>query len=469
MTPRKKPPALSKKALSALQKAEVEAYVKTGFALQKCGKLDAAIESFCRALDLSPEPQKAKCLEWLAQTYLRNNQMDKAEDAFRQVIGYDSTNSQAYLFLSAIHRNRGEYNEARKLMVKGIGLRPDVSPHSKQPADPRPRILSLRGVENAYYLLGLSRNGQRKLKIRGGNFTSRYFVDKSRFDVANFMVLGDNLEQMNDCPPFAAVLNAIADPDVEGASLKSVMAYLRHHPQTPVINHPKSVLRTSRDENYRRFNAIEGVIFPLTIRLIVDEQFIKDPAGRAADLGFEYPILVRDTGTQTGRTFAKIEQADQFCTDIRGRAGREVYLIQFIKTRFHEHYYRKMRAFFIDGKIYPVVCHIDKMWNVHGSNRTDVMLENPWMMDEEKAYMADPRAHLGDKAYGILEQLNKIAQLDFCGVDFTLRGDGTFQIYELNPAMRHSFDHARKFPYLQPYYTVISRAFSDMIERKISG
>lgn len=469
VTPRKKPPTLSKNAILALQYAEAKTCAQMGGALQKRGNLKGAIERFRRASLLAPPQQKAKCLAWLAEAYLRNNDLEKAEESFRQVIELEPDNAQAYLFLSAIHRYRDDLIEARRLLVIAIGLRPIVSAPSDQCCDQRPRILNLRGVENAYYLLGLSRNGQRKLKVRGGNFSSRYLVDKSRFDVVSFMVLGDNLLALDETPPFAAVINAIADPDVEAVSLTSVSAYLQRNPNTPVVNHPANVLRTTRDENYRRLNSIDGVKFPLTVRLKVDDPLMKDPAKRAAELGFEYPILVRDTGTQTGRTFVKIENSDQFCADIRGRAGREVYLIQFIETRFHETYFRKMRVFFIDGNIYPVVCHIDQMWNVHGSNRTEVMRENAWMMEEERAYMADPRRYLGDKAYGILEQLNEATGLDFCGVDFTLMDDGTFQIYELNPAMRHSYDHAKKFPYLQPYHSAISQAFSDMIERKISG
>jgi glutathione synthase/RimK-type ligase-like ATP-grasp enzyme len=255
---------------------------------------------------------------------------------------------------------------------------------------------------------------------------------------------------------------------VEAASLKSVSAFLKRNPETAIINHPDKVLLTTRDKNCRRLNKIAGVRFPLTVRMIVDQAMLADPVKRVAELGFDYPVLVRNIGTQTGRTFVKADTPDRLCQTIAERKGEEIYLIQYIETLFRETCYRKMRAFFIGGRIYPVVCHIDDVWNVHGFNRTDVMAQNPWMMDEEKSYLADPRKYLGDTAYEILEELNRIVGLDFTGVDFTIMDDGTFLIYELNPAMRHSFDHARKFPYLRPYFKKISQAFSNMTGDKIA-
>ena len=129
---------------------------------------------------------------------------------------------------------------------------------------------------------------------------------------------------------------------------------------------------------------------------------------------------------------------------------------------YRDDYYRKLRLFCIDGKLYPVVCHIDQVWNVHGGNPKTLMKTNDWMQDEEKSFLNDPKAYVGADNYRLLENLHDIIKLDFFGVDFNLMADNSILIYELNPAMRHSLVHAESLPYLTPSLQVISDAFARM-------
>ena len=108
-------------------------------------------------------------------------------------------------------------------------------------------------------------------------------------------------------------------------------------------------------------------------------------------------------------------------------------------------------------------------WNVHGGNRRIIMRNKEWMMAEEKSFLSDCRGYLGPDRFNILSGLNEIVGLDFFGVDFTVTGDGTILIFELNPVMRHSFEHADHFPYLTPYMVYISAAFGRMIAGKLNG
>ena len=110
-----------------------------------------------------------------------------------------------------------------------------------------------------------------------------------------------------------------------------------------------------------------------------------------------------------------------------------------------------------------MVCHIDRVWNVHGDNRKDVMLQHKWMMEEEARFASDCKGHLGADAYQALHAIHGVIGLDFFGIDFTVRPDGSILVYELNPAMRHSYKHAKNFPYLQPSLDAITQAFNRMI------
>jgi carbamoylphosphate synthase large subunit len=282
------------------------------------------------------------------------------------------------------------------------------------------------------------------------------------------MVGEDNILNYSELPAHALVINSVTDPDVEMGVLETISKFLKRQPNIPFINDPLKAAETSRDRNYQRLNKMEDVLFSTTIRLTVDEELLAGPAKKVEDMGFTYPVLVRNTGTHTGQTFVRAETPKALTETLEERLGTEIYLIQFVEAFYRGKYFRKMRVFFIDGEVYPVVHHIDDFWNVHGGNRKEVMAEHDWMMEKEKAYVSDCHAYLGDEPYAILRQLIDIIGLDFCGVDFTITDEGKLLIFELNPTMRHSFDHARKFKYLIEPHRNITAAFNRMIENRLA-
>ncbi len=119
------------------------------------------------------------------------------------------------------------------------------------------------------------------------------------------------------------------------------------------------------------------------------------------------------------------------------------------------------------GEFYPVVCHIDIVWNVHGGNRKEVMRDNDELKAEEQRFLKDWKCYVGASNANRLEKIAEIASMEFFGVDFTIDENEELFIYELNASMRHSFDHAKAFPYKLPYDLEVSQAFSDMIARRL--
>ena len=200
-----------------------------------------------------------------------------------------------------------------------------------------------------------------------------------------------------------------------------------------------------------------------TVRVPADDAKVGNLIALVAKERLAFPVLIRQTGTHTGRTFIKTDTKEEFEAAAGELAGSEIYLTQYISCPYRDDFFRKMRVFFIDGKIYPVVHHIDGFWNVHGSNRTNLMAENDWMMDVEISYMADPESFLEPDIYQRLQSLHQLIGLDFFGVDFNITDDGDILIYEMNPAMRHAPDHGQNFPYLLPYMDRITEAFKQMI------
>jgi hypothetical protein len=379
---------------------------------------------------------------------------------------------EAYFALSALTYKQGQRTLAQEYLVKGVQARSQETFPAAGESDGH--ILRVRGVQNSVYLLGKSRNGDYKIKLRGGNFGDYYLTDGKKFTVTSYFVQDENLLS-DDIPGFDIVLNLISDPDVEAQSLKALSDFLFRFPKTPVINSPDKVEATTRDNNYQMLKHEEGLRFPKTYRFMSTYAEREDCVRFLERKNFSFPLLVREPGTHYGRSFRKIENLDAFVTYVSGCNTNEIYVIQYEDSTFHQdegrpcqdHLHRKMRVFFVDGKIYPVVCHFDTIWNVHGSYRKEVMLNHDWMMADERSFMDDCETYLGPVSHACLRKLYDIIKLDFFGVDFTVLEDQTVLIFEINPAMRHSYDHADDFPYLLPYLKEITVAFNAMLKSRL--
>ncbi len=281
--------------------------------------------------------------------------------------------------------------------------------------------------------------------------------------------MSDNIVQ---CAPEVGhdlLLNTIADADTEYRSLKSLEAYAGNHRKTSIINHPTNVLKTTRDRNYQRLNALPGIRFPRTERFPVGDKSVSAIVTDIETAGFSMPLIIRETGTHTAVTTKLVEEKAELEKYLTSVSGDSVYVIEFIENASVDGHYTKMRFFAIDGALYPVVRHVDEVWNVHGGNRKTFMNSHPWMVEKEKQFLTDPASVIGAKATATLQKLPGFIGLDFFGIDFTLLEDGTVLIFELNPAMRHSFNHAKKSPYMRPHLEAISNAFQAMVERKIAA
>ena len=430
-----------------------------GLVLRTQEKYEEAAAYFRRALSMDSE--NARLFDLLGNTLVKLGELESAARAIERSIDLAPKRLRPFISLSAIQRAMKKPQLARRTLRAGVRRTPIFIRHCLNKS--KARILRIRGVQNAHYTLGKSRDGRPKLKLRGGNFSNRYFWDQEDFTTINYMLLDNNLLKEQHLPKFDVLINTVADPDVESQSLQTLATFVHHHPDIPVINDPVKVMETSRDRIYQRLKDTPGIVVAKTIRVPADESQTENLVALLDKHKFEFPILARETGTHTGRTFFKADSLEEFENAAGKLAGAEVYLAQYIPCPYRDGYFRKMRVFFIDGKIYPVVHHIDDYWNVHGSNRTNFMAENEWMIEAEKAYMADPEEYLGIAIYQRLQRLGEFVGLDFFGVDFNITEEGEILIYEMNPAMRHAPDHAQNFPYLLPYMDRITEAFQQMI------
>ena len=415
--------------------------------------------------------RSAEGMAAIAELLLQQGRFEEARALYSDVAAREPDNAAAQRTLAALEAKNGERERAQS-RLRAFYARNPTSDFGGNAEPASPLVLKVRGFSGTEIMLACGEEGWAP-RLRGGHFSTKYLIDDPDFALRSFTIAGDNLERAGAVPPHDLMLNSIADPDVEGASLHSLARYLERHPETEVINRPEQVLETTRDRNWQRLDGRDGIGFPRTLRLSLSRAGPEELDRLLARAEVACPFIIRKAGTQTGRTTALIRSRDELDAYARGGLEGDYFAIDYRAILWRGAYFRKLRLFCIDGAYFPVVCHLDRVWNVHGSNRKEVMRTRPELMAQEKRFLADWRAYVGAANARRLEDLATLIGLEFFGIDFTLEdsGDGSdgIFIYELNPAMRHSFDHARNFPYKLPHDRAITAAFTRMIETRLAA
>lgn len=436
------------------------------------GSLDEALD-LCREA-LRRNPDDPALMRDLADVLTMTRRYDEALVHYRAAAEKSPADRVLHELLCGAHVARGDEEKGRQVLRTFFRDHPTEAGGEIQNAaleNSRKILLRVFGLDGTLCRLEEEPNVRPRPHYRGGHFLTAHLLPPRRHRVIDWTVALDNINRRDDVPRHDLLLNTIADADTERRSLESLSRYLKSHPGVPVVNHPDRVLETTRDANARRLAAVPGLVFPRTVRFRRDGASPESIAARIGAWGLAYPIIVRETGTHTGRTVALVRNDADLAGYFAQATGEEFYLIQFMDERFTgedgTRYFNKKRFFCIDGRLYPVVSHVDRIWNVHGYNRLSVMKQTPWMQEQERRYLDDPIGAIGEKTYRALESLGGLVGLDFFGIDYTVRGDGTLLVFELNASMRHSHDHARHFPYMRPAMERISQAFAAMIEKKL--
>lgn len=400
----------------------------------------------------------------IASLLLRQGRLDDALLLFQDVVAEAPWHREAHVSIAAILADRGEESRAWELL-SGFFARFPLS-DAEEPSTTRPKVLRVRGFDATRIMLAYGDDGF-KPRFRGGHFTTKFLLDTSGLALRTFTISRDNILRPGAMPDHDLILNTIAEPDIEGRSLNALANWLDANPETPVINRPERVRETARDINWQRLQGFEGVRFPRTVRVSMVAARRAELADELRKIGFEHPFILRKAGTQTARTTVLVETVDDLDRYAQQGAEGDHFAIAYHPILWRGEFFRKLRLFHIDGAFYPVVCHLDRHWNVHGNNRKEVMRPRPDLIAEEKRFLDDWQSYVGGKNTRRLEHLAAFVGLEFFGIDFTLDEDGQIFIYELNAAMRHSFDHSENFPYKLPHDQAITAAFTGMVDRRL--
>lgn len=249
-----------------------------------------------------------------------------------------------------------------------------------------------------------------------------------------------------ECP---VVFNAMADPDMPGLSPEAETRLARSGRR--VLNPPDRVARTRRDRPSGLLDGIPAVVVP---------DIWRGPWSGFAAAAMRPPLLVRPAGQHGGMGVQRVEAIEQLAAfDFADDAI--VYVSLFHDYRSADGYWRKYRMIFVDRRAYPYHLAISPDWLVHYFS-ADMTVD--WKLAEERRFLADPAAVLGNQAVAAIDEIARRIDLDYCGIDFTLLPDGRLLVFEANATMLvHPEAPDGALAYKNPYVEAIVSAFDAML------
>ncbi len=260
------------------------------------------------------------------------------------------------------------------------------------------------------------------VSARGGNIPTQLWIDDRRFSVN--AIYTEFHDPRIPPPRHSLVVNAIGDADLCEAALARAEEILAHT-AAPVINRPARVKLTGRASNARRLAAIPGVIAPRIDELRPGE------ISAADDLSF--PLLLRRPGFHTGEHFVYVENRGGLAEALAGLAGETLLMISYLDARGADGMSRKYRVMFVDGVAYPLHLAMSADWKVHYFS--SAMAHSAAFREEERRFLANMPAVLGEAAMTALMTLCRTLDLEYAGVDFALAPDGSVLLFEANASM----------------------------------
>ncbi len=232
-------------------------------------------------------------------------------------------------------------------------------------------------------------------------------------------------------PPFDLVFNAIGEPDV-AEPLAARLASFVSNCERPLINPPAVIERTARHRIHTLLGDLDGVQTASCVRVAAPPASREALAALLAESGLAAPLLARPAATHGGEGLVLCESLAAVESRLRELEGAQ-YITAFRDTRSADGHYRKYRMIFVDRQPYPYHLAISSHWMVHYFSAD--MESHPWKLDEERRFLQDPTAALGERAMEALRAIGQRLDLDYGGIDFTLLPDGQVFVFEANATM----------------------------------
>lgn len=299
-------------------------------------------------------------------------------------------------------------------------------------------ILFIDGV-NDRSQIGLTLDDKGKMGyLIDGNCSVHHRLPLREGAAASFLILRKGVPQSGvefKTPP-SLIFNQIADADTHRGALERCQE-LCEQVNTTVINHPRHVMQTSRDQVSQMLRGIPGVIMPRTQRF--QPRSPDDVLSRAAAEGFEFPFIARVAGLHGGRGMIRVaSHEDKIALHALPFDGRNFYLTEYVHVQDEQGLYHKQRIAVIDGE--PLLRHsmYNTDWSIHSDSRAFMMARESW--EQEKVYFDYYEQELLPLMRPAIDEITRRLQLQYYGIDCVLRPDGQMIVFEANANMNFLYN-----------------------------
>jgi tetratricopeptide (TPR) repeat protein len=389
---------------------------------------------------LRERPQVGQIQYQLGKVCFELDEMESAIRHFEQAIALNPDDADSRYWIGAIKQKMGDIGAAQAAYAAAAQIRPLIRRQAiKTPPDFR--VLALYAPFN-------------------GNTPIQYIFKDPTYDVEALALFDSREHDISSLGDVDVVVNLISDADQAEAMLPAA-ARLAEKLSKPVVNAPGKIQRTTRDAAADLLPGIPACRVPRIVRLKAGS----DVSARAltALLPFAFPALARPAGTHGGDAFEKIESLDELVRLLAQRPNADHYVIEYVDYASSDGHFRKYRFMFVGEEILPYHLAIGNDWKVHHV-LTD-MAEQPWMRQEEAAFLANPVAVFKPSHYQALRVVRERFGLDYFGIDCGLDPDGNLVVFEVNASMLVHDDNV-EFPYKDPFVRVIKTAFDAMLRSR---
>jgi hypothetical protein len=130
------------------------------------------------------------------------------------------------------------------------------------------------------------------------------------------------------------------------------------------------------------------------------------------------------------RALARLAQCRGAADD---EAADDVWLIERLNARDGAGMYRKYRAMFVGGTLYPLHLAVSRDWKVHYF--TADMADSPENRAKDEEFLTDMAGAIGPGAMIGLERIRTALKLDYGGIDFAVNPQGDILFFEANATM----------------------------------
>jgi tetratricopeptide (TPR) repeat protein len=431
-------PAAAAEALErvvALDPNRAAAHLNLGNAYTALERGKDAERCFLAALALDPQLKEAHAS--LGSLYILTGDPDAAERHCWLALAVDPDMVVAHQNLASLAAERGEADQAR---------------HHRQSAYAKQNLFIEPAARGVLTVLVLT-------TAEGGNVPHKYLLPADRYTRINWFIEFAHDGQAAELPAFDVVFNAIGDPDLAGPTRAPLEAFLKTCDK-PVFNLPGRVARTHRDLLGDLLGGMDDLVVPRVSRVSEAQIAEQGLAASVARAGLSLPVLVRPIGSHGGKGLTLAEDEGDLAAAAPARGG--AYATEFRDFGRDDGLYRKYRMIFVDRRPYPYHLAISDRWLVH--YETADMPDHPGRIAEEKRFLADPAAAIGERAMRAVEEVGRRLDLDYAGLDFSVLSDGSVLAFEANATMLvHPEAEDGPLAHKNPAVNAILSAFQAMI------